>query len=83
MVEVDDDWLLSGTHKVPAPNIRIVTASLPSDGDYSAYIIAGMEGKGRGRGRGEGRRGLRRVLPLLFYCLGNSKAVQTQKAKTG
>ena len=41
VIEVDGDWLLSGTRKVPAPNIKIVTASLPSDGDYTAYIIAG------------------------------------------
>lgn len=43
IVEVDGDWLLSGARKAPAPNIRIVTASLPSDGDYTAYIIAAKQ----------------------------------------
>ena len=49
IIEVDGDWLLSGARKAPAPNIRIVTASLPSNGDYTAYIIAGSH-------RGVGRR---------------------------
>ncbi|KAL5463605.1 hypothetical protein EMCRGX_G032519 [Ephydatia muelleri] len=43
IIEVDGDWLLSGARKAPAPNIRIVTASLPSNGDYTAYIIAARQ----------------------------------------
>ena len=40
-MEVDGGWVLGGMHKLPAPNIRIVTALAPSDGDYSLYLKAG------------------------------------------
>ena len=75
IIEVDGDWLLSGARKAPAPNIRIVTASLPSNGDYTAYIIAGSH-----RGGEEGAV----VILALFFALGkNSQTVQTQEVKAG
>lgn len=40
-IDVADGWVLSGVHRSPTPHITIVTASLPLDGDYSAYIEAG------------------------------------------
>ena len=43
-MEVDGGWVLGGVHKLPAPNICIVTASAPSDGDYSLYLKAGEDG---------------------------------------
>ena len=39
--DVDDGWVLSGVHRSPTPHITIVTASMPLDGDYSAYLEAG------------------------------------------
>ena len=41
-MDVDDGWVLSGVHRSPTPHATIVTASLPLDGDYSAYIEAGI-----------------------------------------
>ena len=40
-LDVDDGWVLSGVHRSPTPHATIVTASLPLDGDYSAYLEAG------------------------------------------
>ena len=41
-LDVDDGWVLSGVHCSPTPCVTIVTASVPLDGDYSAYMEAGM-----------------------------------------
>lgn len=40
-IDVADGWILSGLHRSPTPHITIVTASLPQDGDYTAYMEAG------------------------------------------
>lgn len=40
-IDVADGWVLSGVHRSPTPHITIVTASLPQDGDYTAYMEAG------------------------------------------
>ena len=41
-LDVDEGWVLSGIHRHFFPNMCIVTASLPSNGDYSSYIKSGM-----------------------------------------
>ena len=43
LMEVDGGWMLSGLHRLPAPHMSIVTASVPSDGDYSLYLKAGED----------------------------------------
>ena len=40
-LEVDDGWILSGVHCSPTPQVTIVTAALPLNGDYHTYLEAG------------------------------------------
>ena len=40
-LDVDGGWVLSGIHRHSYPSMRIVTASLPSNGDYSNYTKSG------------------------------------------
>lgn len=42
-IDVADGWILSGVHRSPTPHITIVTASLPQDGNYTAYMEAGTQ----------------------------------------
>ena len=40
-LDVDEGWVLSGIHRYSSPSMRIVSASLPSNGDHSSYIKRG------------------------------------------
>ena len=40
-LDVDEGWVLSGMHRPSFPTMSIVTASLPSNGDYSSFIKSG------------------------------------------
>ena len=41
-LDVDEGWVLSGIHRYSVPSMCIVNASLPSNGDHSAYLKCGM-----------------------------------------
>ena len=42
VLEVDDGWMLSGVRRHSMPNLRIVTASMPADSNYSTFLKAGQ-----------------------------------------
>jgi len=41
VLEIDDGWMLSGVHQHRLPNMKIVTACMPADGDHSAFLKKG------------------------------------------
>ena len=40
-LDVDEGWVLSGIHHYSSPSMRIVSATLPSNGDHTAYLKRG------------------------------------------